>query len=325
MSYKLPGVTVNQVLLRSSQELSDAELFACIVGPLYRVVKAEKVLGSIPVFPYTPAYPKLDEGSIVEISSVKLTVTNGKVKVMTARADGNFTAGTDTVKVTGANFASVKPGDMVVVPENRGTYIVKSASGDTIVFTSKIYHTITLTGTAVNFNIFRAYATYETDKDFVADPFKVTITAIEDDNNFPFVEGEVGLSYRALRKDLTGFYKVSSIDALKADMETDELNPLGFYISNIMLPASGGKTVVAYITNGESADDYYEAYEYLLTRQEPYLLTALTTQENIVKALSAHAITASSPDNSRFRVALVTTPLVTEKELSTFTIEIKLP
>ena len=142
MSYKLPGVTVNQVLLRSSQELSDAELFACIVGPLYRVVKAEKVLGSIPVFPYTPAYPKLDEGSIVEISSVKLTVTNGKVKVMAARADGNFTAGTDTVKVTGANFASVKPGDMVVVPENRGTYIVKSASGDTIVFTSKIYHTI---------------------------------------------------------------------------------------------------------------------------------------------------------------------------------------
>ena len=325
MSYKLPSPSVTQILVRATQNLADADLLSCLVGPLYRVVNKKQILSTIVgvTLPVTVAYPQLDPGAIVDLSSVKLTLKNAHALVANGvtflTSTSYFVAGTKSVTIPGLTTTGIKASDILKVASNGGTYIIDSVSGETINLTSTIYHTITSSDTGQGtFQVLRKYDSYTTVKDMVIDSFGVSVTAFEDDNNYTFQDGVASLSYRALRKDMTGFYEVTNQDTLANDMEIVPSNPLGFYLNAIINKANGGKTALAYVTNDETYSSFSFAFENLATSRKPYAISCLSDSAEVMQLLSTHAFAMSEPDESNFRIALINTPIVTEKSLATF-------
>ena len=310
MTYRLPNPAVFQILTRSSQDLANSELLACVVGPLYQVVKDAQVGITFPVTTSTVSYANLKVGAVPVLSSVKLKVNNGVVKIsadVDATASTMLTAGSNIATLTGA-FANAAVGDVLTVSGSLGSFTITEKTSNNSV---KLDRVSTTTTSAQTYHITRSIADGFIVKstEYSADYQGVDLTAMTDGATHKFVSGDVFLSYTALRKDLTGFYEVDNIDTLAIDMDIDPLNPLGFYLGQIMFAASGGKNVLAYIQEDDTDLAFNMALEALETKRTPYMIVPLTTSSARLDAAVSHASLMSQPEISYFRAAVVNAPI----------------
>lgn len=328
MTYKTPGVSVYQVLTKVSQALADCQLLPCLVGPLKQVVKNSALSISLPVSTTTNvAYPNIKVGAIVDTSSVKIKVSNAIVEIVPAAtsitAISSMNVGGNTiVAASGTTFANVKVGDKFVLASG-GEYTIKGVSTDhtTLSVVPVIYKAFT--PSTDTFKITRTYSddVYVTMTSPTYNLVAFSFTGLTYDS-YKLVGGTCYVSYVALRKDLTGFYNVDDLDVLAADIDVDTLNPLGFNLGNIMPAANGGKTMLAYILDEDTDAAYLAAFEDLATRRDTYFIIPMSQSSTVISGLKSHATAMSDPDTAYFRSGLVSTPLVTEKILTSVTFAI---
>lgn len=325
MAYNTPGVSINQVLTRVSQALADCKLLPCLVGPLNQVVKNSAVSITLPVSTSTTiAYPNIKVGAIVDTTSVKLKISNAVIEVVASASPITSIAsmevgGNTIVANSGTTFANAKIGDKFVLASG-GEYTIKAKSTDstTLSVVPVIYKAFT--PSTDTFKVTRAY-TEDIYATLTAPSYNLisfSFTGLTYDS-CKIVGGSCYVSYVALRKDLTGFYEIDDADVLASDMEVDPLNPLGFYLGNVMLAANGGKTMYAYITSDNLDATYLAAFEDLATRRDMYFIIPMSTSSTVTAGLKSHVSGMSDPDVSFFRSGLISTPLVTEKKLTSVT------
>lgn len=329
MTTRMPGVQAEQILVRSSQNLADSQLLPCIVGALKQVVTDYKLTYNYSN-PATITYPLLKAGAVIETANINLHVKNALVRIVASTVGTGMTAtvGTNTVAfASGTPFVDVAAGDTIKFALtsggiNSGTYTVKSKTDSkTIILTTNLNRTVAVTE---YFTVDRSYS------DIVVDNTNITYAAsyftIDSSglvySTKPVVSGDLYIDYVALRKDLTGFYNVSNGDQLAVDMDIDPLNPLGFYLGNIMPAASGGRSILAYILAADTTNAFLAAYEDIGTKATAYYVTPISNNSSVLNAAVSHVTTMSLPENSFFRTAFINTTLVTENELvsSSFTV-----
>jgi len=302
MTYRSPGPSVTENFLTSTTDFVEPALLPCLVGSLNQVIKKSPLV--FPVLPATIIFPKLKPGAIVQTQTVNINVDNAMISILTG-SGGTAAFNSNQYVSPTAIFADVKIGDSVAFldtdSKNAGKFTVSGISADnkTLTFTSEFFMALDATYTfTVTRNVGNIIADMEAPS-FTS--ISVTFTGLQY-QLFNIIAGSVSISYVALRKDLTGFYKVSSPSQLLLDMDVDPLNPLGFYLGNIMLGASGGANSLAYITPDNSQNSYLVAFEYLATRKDIYIVTELTngfneTQVGAVNAdLIAHINAMSTPN-----------------------------
>ena len=346
MSYMNPGVRVEQILTNTSATLIDVDLYPTIVGPLYRVVadRTVKAAGAIahpvgnPVL--TTTYPILDPGSIVDLDSVKVYVFEGWVNWLT-QASGSilvsngstytsgFMAGMQYFTDPSVDFLAtgVKAGDKLYIGtagSDNGMYIVDSVEQHTLYFRTKIYKTIS---TDLPYTITRFYEKFYLDPlDYLAQSDKceidvcavVTGSGTSGVSSHDFASGEIRIEYRALRKDYTGLKTFENSEQVEAQMEVDIQNPLGWDLVRAGFAANGNThPILSYILDDDSDTAYINALADLATTQKTYFLVPITMSSQVTNAYAAHAVQMSDWKISYFRLALVSTPLITEKTLVT--------
>ena len=322
MTYQYPNVTLNEVLKGFSQTLNDADLKPCAVGALYQVVKKSKITLPFKVTNSTIVYPSIKIGAIIDTGSVSISVDSAEVEVKasTVIAVGVLEAGKNTATLTDA-FAGALAGDIIIHELASGvvagTYTIKSRTdASNVVLNETIdYSNVATDKLYIKRNVGNIKATLGSP---TYDLSSVTITSLTY-NSLPIISGTAYISYRAIRKDLLGFYNVDSIEQLKVDMDIDPLNPLGFYLGSIMPTASGGRKCIAYILPDESDLSFASAYDSLSTNGNIYYMVPLSTSSVIMNSMSSHVTNMSSEENSMFRTAIINTPLVTEKIMASGT------
>lgn len=314
MAYALPSPSVHQILVRSSQALTNAGLLPCVMGTLKQVVKDESIDIVFPATNVTIAFPRLKPAAIIDTLSVKLKIKNATIEIAAnISATGAFVAGKDSVTSTGA-FAIAHPGDKVILSGNAGTYTIREVVDANTV---KLTRLINYTATTETFSILRVIP--EVEPNIIGAVFEDTFFTFAslEYNGKNILGGKAFISYMADRRDLTGFYMVDDLSQLKEEIGTDIENPLG-YILGVLMPSAGGAAkTMAYIMADSDEAAYMLALEDLETRRDIYIVHALSTNQNIQKAIAAHTQSLSDPRFSMFRLGAVTTGL--EKDLAVAT------
>jgi hypothetical protein len=312
MSYLPPHVSVTQILTRASQNLVNSELLPTYVGSLNQVVNNTPISLIYPVTNTTISYLGLKAGAIVNQSSVRITVNNAIVQVSTNTISaGVFTAGSAIVNQTGA-FVNTKAGDLLVLPNNGGTYTVQSVtSNDSLVLTTPTSYAPTTGSYTIQRLIPSVNADFGT---AVYNSGSFTITQLQY-SGMDILSGSASLSYVALRKDLTGFYSVTNYDQLVADMDIEPESGIGFYLGQIALAANGGTTVLAYITPDNTLASFNKAWSELAVRPDVYFVVPISTDPTINAGAASHAIAMADPDIAYFRMAIVNAPITLNKTL----------
>ena len=326
MTYRSPGITIEQILLRMSQPLAESELLPCFVGPINQVVEKEPLAGlTLPVVVATNAvaYTNLKVGAIVYKDTVKFHVKSASVRVRAATlAAGVFVAGSSEITIPSA-YDKIKVGDTISLTiSGGGSYTVTKDYG--------------VGRFGLSYPINFAPATGDLTTSYVVDRYVGDIEAILDGNAitestwsfsglnfkigesaFPIVSGAPCISYVALRKDLTGTYEVTDLSTLMADMSVDIANPLGFILGQCMPMASGGRRALAYILPDNLDTSYSVAMEKIGSRNDAYLISTTSTSFAVQQIIASHAVNMSTKDNSMFRAALTTTHLPESVDLVT--------
>ena len=311
MSYRLPSVSVSQILLRASQDLADSDLLPCLVGPLNQVVKDSAIALTYPVTSSTVIYPNLKLSAVVDSTTVKIKVTNAVVQIeSTAVTTSILVAGTKTITGGSNKFLNAKVGDKIVfTATGHGLYTIASINGDvattveTISYPAAIADAFTIQRSVGDVYCTLGGATYSTSS--------FAITSLKS-GGYNIVSGTASVDYVALRKDLTGFYEVTNADQLAIDMDLDFENPLGFYLGTIVPSANGGvKKALAYILSDRTDQSYVSSLDDLATRRDAYLLVPLSGTSTVKNAFAAHVTAMSQPDSSYFRSAILSADLTT--------------
>lgn len=306
MSYKLPGPSVNEILNRASQALADSDLLPCFIGSIKQVVRDYELPITLPVDrQYTIQLPGLKPGAKVDLSSVNVTVHNAMLEVVASTPTSLVTVSGRTLSSPTALFTEVKENDYLKLGDSAGTYKIKTVSIDGNSVTLSSIPQIKPGGA---FTVIRNIEKIVADSGITLDSDTSISLSDLTYNSLIIISGTPKLSYVAARNDLTGFYDVTSSDNLKADIDVDYENLLGYYLGVLAPMASGGKKVVAYITPDESDESYIEALEMLATRRDIYFIVALSQSQAVQQAVSAHAISMSEPFPSYFRTSFVTVP-----------------
>ena len=327
MTYKSPNVSVYQILTRVSQTLADSQLYPCLVGPLYQVVTNQPLALSLPVTSaITISYPNLKIGAVVNTATVSLTAKNAVVEIVAPLTSTehitSMIVGTNNIVADNSTlFANVSKGDKFILASG-GEYTINAVSSDftTLAVVPQIYKAAIGTPLFDTFKILRSY----TDDITINLSAPIFTTVSFGFNGLTYqghrlVGGICNVSYVALRKDLTGFYEVNDLDTLRANIDIDPKNPLGFYLGNIMLAANGGRKIIAYIIPDNLDLSYLDAFEDLAIRQDTYFIVPMSTSTTVINGLTSHVATMSSPENSYFRSGIVSANLVTEKVLTSAT------
>lgn len=317
MTYRLPGPSVTQILMRSSQTLADSQLLTCLIGPLYQVATDENFTITLPVgSPTTISYPNLKVGAIIDDATISVGVLDAKVAIInsgTSISGLTITAGTNSIVASTPLFANVVANDVFRLSGNSGSYTIASVSSDyrTLTLTTLINHTPTTETYGIERSVGDITATVSATYGYTS----MVISGLTYAGNI-IISGSTNMSYVALRKDLTGFYEVTSYDTLVANMDIHPSNPIGFNAGIIMPTASGGRNILLYILSNDSTVDYLAALNELSTRRDSYFIVPMTSNETVSSAVSSHATTMSQPIPSYFRSALITTELTTSTRLT---------
>ena len=337
----LPGVQVTQNAVSPNADLSDAELFATFVTPLYRLVTNHSICDNAPFaanlgadHPILINYPVVDAGAVIDLSSIILTIKDGIVKWLsktvgalhTVDGSGNvtvpgFVAGSAVFTDPNTDFlvAGVTAGDVLVVGDGAtaiGEYVILSVAQHALTFTYPIY--MTFTGTDTGYFIKRSVSSWLLGSScFTSNQTRVSITAVTMSAK-PFLSGEIDISYRALRKDKTGLFKYTNLSDVLADMEVSSIdNKIGYFIEKGIIPANGNTTAfLVYFLDDDTQLAYLNALSDLASHSETYMLVPLTEDSTVVAAYATHAAVMSTPEESLFRVVFASTPLVTQLTLA---------
>lgn len=319
MSYKLPSVSVFQILLRASQNLADSELLPCLVGSINQVVKDSALNLVYPITNSTIVYPNLKIGAIVDTTKVKIKVKNAFTEIKSTTVGTTLVAGSKTIIGAAGAFSEAKSGDMIEFSTaGHGTYTIDTVLNSTTATTLETINYPAASGET--FKVTRSVGdVYATLGGATYDFSSFTITSLKY-ATYNIVAGSAYLEYVALRKDLQGFYEVTNADQLAIDMDVDFENPLGFNLGIVAPSASGGKKVLAYITEDETDASYTNALTDLGIRKDAYLLVPMSQSSVVKNAFAAHAIAMSQPDPSYFRSALLSATLTTQTTLASGTL-----
>jgi hypothetical protein len=350
MADLLPGVTLVQIPALPTATLNEIELYPCLVAPLYRVVTEKKVRdnGVLPVVssgsPLVISYPVVDAGAIIDQSTVVVTLKNSTLKYLSpstgakpanasptslAQLNGLWsgiipfalTMGTkgqtsqNNVFIdTNATFitSGVKTGDILTANAGGYSYIIETVVDEnTLIFTGPI--NMTFTGTDTGYNITTQVTSWVLGSlYYTVSSTGISITSFVNGSGGTFTSAEIDISYRALRKDLTGLQTFTSLDQVNTVMETSSLqNKLGYFIANAVIPANGNVIAfTAYILPDDTSAAYLAALEDLMGTQT-YMLVPLCdnlSDSDAVKAAYRTNVDVMSGENqSAFRI-LVTDP-----------------
>lgn len=308
MTYTLPGVSVTQILLRSSQNLANSSMLPCFVGSINQVVTNSPINLTFPITSATIVYPGLALSAIIETSSIAITINNAYVQIGTSAVTGSaLVASGNIIQGTTGSFLNAVAGDSIIFNTlTHGSYTIKSINGDVatineiISYPAAIADAFIIQRSVGNVTAIIGGASYASSS--------FTFTSLEY-GTYNIIAGTPYISYIALRKDLTGFYDVTNLDDLKVDMDVTISNPLGFYLGTVAPTANGGSETLAYILTDETDTSYITALSDLSTRQDIYLLVPLSNSTNVAEAYAAHVTTMSEPASSYFRATLLNATL----------------
>lgn len=322
MSYQYPDVKVNEVIKSASQTLTEPDLKPCPVGALYQVVRKKAIVLPLKVTNATISYPVIKVGSTVDKDSVSIYVESAEIEIKssTTIANGVLEAGKNTATLTDG-FTNASPGDILVHSLASGViagvYTIKSKTdasnvilNESIDYSNDATDKLLIKRSVGNVTAVMGTPTF--------DNTSVTISSLTY-NSLPIIAGTPYISYRALRKDLLGFYNVDSLEQLKVDMDVDPWNPLGLYLGSIMPSASGGKSCIAYILPDELDSSFITATEDLSVNSDVYYLVPISSSSVVMNTMNSHVTDMSTDENSMFRTTIINTPLVTEKVIASGT------
>ena len=131
MTYTLPGVSVTQILLRSSQNLANSSMLPCFVGSINQVVTNSPITLTFPITSTTIVYPGLALSAVINTSSIVITVNNAYIQIGTSAVTGSaLIASGNTIQGSTGSFANAVAGDAIVFNTiTHGSYTIKSISG----------------------------------------------------------------------------------------------------------------------------------------------------------------------------------------------------
>lgn len=329
MADQLPGVTLQQISVAPNNTLAEAELYPVLVAPVYRVTTKKMARANGPLASggvtqsYTPvvaSYPYLDPGAVVDLNSVLVTIVDGVVQVL-ASAAGVTTTGTNGNIFNDATqdflAAGIAAGDTLNVV--MGTSVAKYVIDGVQLHALTLDYPALTAGTALSYYITRNITSWLLSSDqYVPTATDVTLTTVYNNGDFQFISGEIQLSYRALRADLTGLKTFTSLSDVQAVMETnDRQNKLGFFIQYGVIPANGNSTAFqVYCLGANTSSAYLNALADLVGHTESYMLVPLCDDledsQTVKNAYKSNVDVMSEPDDSTFRLLVQDTALITQ-------------
>jgi hypothetical protein len=354
MADLLPGVTLVQIPALPTATLNEIELYPCLVSPLYRVVTEKSIRdhGTLPVVSvgseYDKTYPLVDAGAVIDQSTVVVTLKNAVVKYLApvtgakpadvtpatlAELNGLWsgivpfaltmgtkgqTAQNNVFIDPAATFitSGVKPLDILTANSGGYSYVIETVVNETtLIFTGPI--NMTFTGTDTGYNIATAVESWPLSSlNYTTSETGISISSWSNGAGGTFLSAELAISYRALRKDLSGLQTFTSLDQVNSIMETTSVqNKLGYFIKNAVIPANGNVIAfTAYILPDDTSAAYTAALEDLMGKQT-YMLVPLCDNladaAAIKTAYKGNAVAMSGENQSAFRILVSDTPALT--------------
>ena len=382
----LPGVTLTQTSVAPSISLNEAELYPCLVSPVYRVVAGEQIFPAataannyLPTVssevPLNLNYPVMDPGAVIDLVTYPpiVTLNNAIHKYLTtstgalpgtlpptslANLNGFYagafplTVGAQlpyasqgqtlqnnlfvdsaatfiTKGVKAGDILTANPGSPIVPPATSSiySYVIQAVVNQTTLILARPIQA-TFTGTDTGYNICRTETSWNLGSLYwSADQFGIHISSWSDGLSGSFLSGNITVSYRALRSDLSGLYKFTSLAEVQALMETTSpQNKLGYFIQNAIIPANGNtRDFQVYILTSDNSSAYINALSNLM-KDTSYMFVPLcdnlSDAQLVRNTYKANMDAMSAPAESAFRVVFLDTfnttaaPLITSTTLA---------
>lgn len=127
--------------------------------------------------------------------------------------------------------------------------------------------------------------------------------------SLPVIGGTVYVEYRAFRAGkANAVHSISDPAAIVAEVGTVDVdNPLAMALSKA-LANSNGVPVCYTAVMGDDVTAYSAALDRLLERNDIYTLVPLSTDRAVQELFASHVSATSTPENGRWRMAVVATP-----------------
>lgn len=339
MAYQRPLVLVYQEYAKLSVATQVTSLLPCVIGPCYHIIDVEDdallaLAGDITSLglPLTD-FPNNVAGAVIDEDSVKVKIDNVVVAMNAAPEVGNGMADNVVSFADALSYpAYAAVGDIVDVldADNADEEVLTDAriiAIDPDAFTITLNRTAATASINLKVNIRREVA----DIDLAYDDPNLTIsngqisiltlTVSAGGQERTVISGKVYIGYKALRQDLSDIGTVYNTDELKAAMgKIVPENPLAYGVAMVLANTTTG---VKYI--GVDTDDtagYTATLDRLETDDDVYALVPLSQSAAITAMFKNHAEQMSLPENGKRRVAIVSSPLMTTKDLASGTCKI---
>ena len=296
MTYVLPSPSVKQNFIGTAPSLNSAVMLPCLIGSLKQSVVKNSIKSLFTTLPVTSqaitfANLGLKSQAVFDNSSVAIFATNAFTSVVSGTASG--VAGDSFITATAAPTGALKDDTLVITvsasPLVTKSYKIASINSDIINFANGA--TLDYDLTAITFKVVRSVGNVECNFTATFSSTAMTLTALTYASAGIAAADDILISYTATRHDLNNtFYKVTDLSLLALDMDINPGNPLGFYLGNIMASASGGSTALAYITPDNGTTSFNTALEALSTRQDPYLITFIGSDNQTQESAKARAL-----------------------------------
>jgi hypothetical protein len=310
-----PGVEIQQEFASQTASLSAAPLLpTVIVGVNVQSVagaSAGDYTGTSLVF----AYPNLEFGAVVDLSSVAVTLKNVKLRVL-ARATVDTTFTNDVATSSSSNFltANVAPDDLFIATSGSISYTAKVLA---VVSATELKLDRYLPFATASFKILRASSDLQVAAaNVTADTSTVTVAASLAVGGLPIDAGNVFVSFDAVRtltqNTLTEITTAAEITGKLGAPSLKNKLALGVQCAkgNTITP------VYALAIANESPAAYLEAFDFLTNSQAGtdgiYTIVALTQDTTVASMLKQHVEQMADPVRSKFRTAIVNLPHPTE-------------
>lgn len=317
-------VEVSQEFVDPTPDLVSPVLRTVFVGEHFQI-ESDLTLGSYVGALASYSYPSLLTGAVIETSEVEVSIVdaNGTFALVPTT---EFTASAATISLVavGAAASGIMRRDISRVSSSSGVSDSNAVLGtanltDTSInfITSGVVNEdkLVIAAPSVNAGTYYARVISATSLELFTDAALTTRATLTDATDEEYVitndhplTGTLLVSYRAQRNDLVGVVKL--IDR-QQDIETiagiaDPLNPLGLAAAI----HNGAAPGIAFFVTALSADDATAHAAALAELEEEAVYTIVPLHQNdedldVASLYKAHVEDASIPENSLFRIALL--------------------
>ena len=339
MAYQKPMVQVYQEYAATSGSSATASLPACIIGPCYHIIDADsdETLAHAGTYTldgiYNKHFPNNAPGALIDEDSVVFRLANAYV---TIKSDVSLTTG--GVSFSSNAIVGLSDIDKLAI----GDYVYFTPLEENNVYTYRIMDVDVDTKTVLINRTIPANAQQVTIRRLVTDikfkkgdhgvsidanselytlyDLKTTFKSSEDEDEanaptYKIHSATLYIGYTSLRQDLSSLITINTVDEIEGKLgKVIPENPLAY---GVMVALSNTTTSIYCI--GVDSDDLvgYTAVKDKLETVDPlYSMVPLTTSTEVLTMFKNSAVQMSDPEYDMWRVAIGSSVLQTEEELT---------